>query len=37
MHRYCESNKINVFKYMPVQFILDISAKSFINEVDRFC
>ena len=37
MYRYCETNKINVFQYLPVQFVLDLSAKNFINEVDRFC
>lgn len=37
MHRYCEQNKLNVFQYLPVQFVLDISSKNFISEVDRFC
>lgn len=35
--KYCESSKSNVFQYLPIQFVLDLSAKNFINEVDRFC
>ena len=37
MHKYCESQKTNVFQYLPVQFVLDLSAKGFVNEVDKFC
>lgn len=37
MHRYCESVKSNVFQYLPIQFVLDLSHKSFVSEVDRFC
>lgn len=37
MYKYCESQKLNVFNYLPFQFVLDLSAKNFINEVDRFC
>jgi len=37
MHKYLEGNKVNVFQYLPIQFVLDLSAKNFITEVDKFC
>lgn len=37
MHKFCEHEKLNVFQYLPVQFVLDLSAKNCINEVDKFC
>lgn len=37
MYKFCESQKVNVFKFMPIQFILDLSVKNFVFEVDRFC
>ena len=37
MYKFCEHNKVNVFQYLPIQFVLDLSAKNFISEVDKFC
>ena len=37
MYKYCESQKTNVFQYLPIQFVLDLSSKNFTNEVDKFC
>lgn len=37
MHKFCESQKLNVFQYLPVQFVFDLNLKSFLFEVDRFC
>ena len=37
MFKLLEGNKVNVFQYLPVQFVLDLSAKNFISEVDKFC
>jgi hypothetical protein len=35
--KFCEGSKLNVFQYLPIQFVLDLSSKSFLHEVDRFC
>ena len=37
MHRFCEQARLNVFQYLPVQFVLEITAKNFTHEIDRFC
>ena len=36
MYRFCELQKLNVFEYMPLQFVIDFSNKGFLNEVERF-
>ena len=37
MHKFCESQKLNVFQYLPIQFVFDLSSKSMVLEIDRFC
>lgn len=37
MQTYCEQNKINVFQYLPVQFVFNFSKKDFTHEIDKFC
>ena len=37
MVKYCDSNKIDVFKYLPMQFVIDFSSKSFTAEIETFC
>ena len=37
MHRYCELNKLDVFRYLPIQFTIDFSTMNFTLEIDKFC
>lgn len=37
MQRFCEHNKLDVFQYLPTQFVLDFSSKDFQKEIDQFC
>jgi hypothetical protein len=37
MLKYCENNKIDVFKYVPIQFIFDFSSTCLLQEINKFC
>lgn len=37
MNRFCDNQKLNVFQFMPIQFILDLGQSNMVAEVDRFC
>ena len=37
MHKYCEQNKLNVFDYMPITFIIHFGNSNHIQEVEKFC
>ena len=36
MHRYCESNKLNVFQYVPIQFVFYFYNRNLTNEIEKF-
>ena len=36
MLRLCENNKLNVFDYMPIQFVFDFYNINFQSEIERF-
>jgi len=37
MARYCDQNKLDVFQYLPIQFVFDFSSKTFSHEIEQFC
>jgi len=37
MVRYCEQNKLDVFQYLPIQFVFDFGSKNMTKEIERFC
>lgn len=37
MRRYCEKQKLNVFNYLPLQYVLDLQSKDSELEIEKFC
>ena len=36
MQRYCELNKLDIFKYLPIQFVFDFYNYNFTHEIEKF-
>lgn len=37
MQKFCEQQKLDVFQYLPIQFVIDFSQKNHSQEIDKFC